>query len=89
MVLCTILKVTKVNLFHLCFVDDQLIFYAANKDSIEANNQFLIEFKAPFGLATNVSKFEVSFSEVSAEVKGLRVPLISMKTNCGTLQAFS
>ena len=85
MVSCTILKVTKVNLFHLCFVDDQLIFYAANKDSIEANSQFLVEVMALFGLATNVGKFEVSFSEVSAEVKDLRVPLISRKTNCRTL----
>lgn len=69
MVSCPILKVTKVNLFHLCFVTDQLIFYAANKDSIEANNQFLVEFKALFGLPTYVGKFEVSFSKVSAEVK--------------------
>ena len=69
----------------MLFVDDQLIFYAANKDSIEANGQFLVEVKALFGLATNVGKFEVSFSEVSAEVKDLRVPLISRKTNCRTL----
>ena len=53
-------KCLKLNLTHLCFVDDLLIFYEASLNSIKIIQAALLEFEELSGLKANPSKSSFS-----------------------------
>ena len=46
---------------HLCFVDDQMLFVAADETAILAVQRVLLQSKHIFGLVVNQAKSEVFF----------------------------
>ena len=64
-------KLLKLNLSHLCFADDLLIFFKANLNSIKIIKAALLEFEELSSLKANPSKSSFFCSGISNRVKHL------------------
>ncbi|XP_062158773.1 uncharacterized protein LOC133866258 [Alnus glutinosa] len=62
-------RCSRMNLTHLCFVDDLLLFYDANLSSISIIKAALREFELLSGLKANPSKSSLFCSGVSERMK--------------------
>jgi hypothetical protein len=71
----------KLNLTHLCFVDDLLIFSKASLNSIKFTKAALLEFEELSGLKANPSKSSFFCSGILDRVKHLLLGELKMNWN--------
>lgn len=62
-------KCDKLQLTHMCFADDLLIFCAGNQNSIRVIKEALAEFSSVDGLNPNLSKSNIFFGNVKLHTK--------------------
>jgi len=71
-------KCAAVNLTHLCFADDLLIFSAANTSSVTAIVEALAEFDMLSGLKANPAKSSIFLAGVPAAIKNSILEMLQM-----------
>jgi hypothetical protein len=76
-------KCSAINLTHLCFADDLLIFFAAKLTSVKAIKEVLLEFEDLYGLKANPAKSVFFCAGIEDDDKKELLDLLQMQE--GTL----
>jgi hypothetical protein len=72
-------RCSKLQLTHLCFADDMLVFSEANSSSIKVVKAALLEFEKLFGLKANPSKSSLFCARISSRMKTILLDELQME----------
>ena len=81
-------KCSKLDITHLCFADDLLLFARGDLESIKAVQRCFTEFSQASGLQANLSKSSIYCGGVQQEVKTTNCAATGIQDGRTSLQVF-